>query len=1147
MHKKSSSYDNVIFPLLKEQNISQNIKLRVIPWHQNFDALIGSKDMRKLKANIDYEKQLLTIGDTQIPFYFEYNQKQINLLVTHKDEIIIPTTLDKGTVLIPSLKLNDYEIPECIAEINKGLIKIPNIYETPFQSKFEQRINVVPIEYFNIEVPNEKLSIPISEMIRTNTLNSEERNALLNLCSQYKNIFYHENTDLSFTNQIKHHIRTKDEVPIFTKSFRHPPSMREEIESQIQKLLNNKIIRPSISPYSSPVWIVPKKLDASGKKKYRMVIDYRKLNDNTIEDKYPLPKIEEILDNLGRCTYFTTLDLAQGFHQIEMDPQSIEKTAFTVNNGHYEYLRMPFGLKNAPATFQKLMDHILRSHLYKICFVYMDDVVIFSRSLQEHIHHIKIIFEELRKANLKIQLDKSEFLCKQVAFLGHIITPEGIKPNPSKVEAVQKFPIPKTVKEIKRFLGLIGYYRKFIANFAKLTSPLSKCLRKGEKINIENPDYIEAFNICKELLQNAPVLIYPDFNKTFTLTTDASNVSIGSVLSQNNRPIAYYSRTLNSAERNYSTIEKEMLSIHDSCRHYRPYVYGRRFIIETDHNPLVWLSKIKEPNSRLVRWKLKLEEYNFEIKYRKGKENYVADALSRIEININETDDASMVPNIAELPVLDDLDAILELDNSEPEIENISNELETAHTVSNNDQRLVIPISEQPVNYSNHRIICFPHSRIQTKHKKIFNKDHYVIKFSEKSNEMHVFNEFKNAIIPSKPCCLYIQDKELRDITIRLLEKYLNNSAKISISNTYLYDLPDNEAKLQINLYHLRNHNGINETYNHLKQKYYNPKLKTFIIETINNCEKCLSAKYDRNPYQLQLEGPLLATKPFETLHLDIFTYKGSKFITIIDLFSRYGQAYHIKQTDHITVLNKLRHYFSHHAFPKRIVMDNATNFLNDVVKEYMKMHNIEFHYTTPYNPNSNSPIERMHSTLIEKLRILNIKNPSETPANQMLSAVLIYNQSIHTATGFPPFSILYGPYLIETSFNQDMTIYENYNQKRKDEILPFYDELYNKQKQQAEKRLEKHNENKEPPIKEIPDTIAVKNNKRGKHEPLYSIGKDSKLVSQNINKITSKIKKKYVNIHGRRMKRVRHSNLLQNPSTESEDTPCTSNHTPSN
>lgn len=346
------------------------------------------------------------------------------------------------------------------------------------------------------------------------------------MCKQYSDIFYYENTDLSFTNAVKHSIRTKDDIPIFTRSFRHPESMRTEIASQISKLLENKIIRPSISPYSSPVWIVPKKMDASGKRKYRMVIDYRKLNENTIEDKYPLPRIDEILDNLGRCTYFTTLDLAQGFHQIEVDSDSIEKTAFTIGNGHYEYVRMPFGLKNAPSTFQRVMDNVLREHLHRICFVYMDDIVIFSKSLQEHQQHIKLIFDKLRQYNLKVQLDKSEFACKTVKFLGHVITDKGIRPNPDKIEAIRKFPIPKTTKEIKAFTGLIGYYRRFISNFAKIIHPMTKCLKKGSKIDINNPEYINAFEKCKTLITNAPILQYPDFSKPFSLTTDASNVAI---------------------------------------------------------------------------------------------------------------------------------------------------------------------------------------------------------------------------------------------------------------------------------------------------------------------------------------------------------------------------------------------------------------------------------------------------------------------------------------------------------------------------------------------------------------------------------------------------------------------------------------------
>ena len=285
-----------------------------------------------------------------------------------------------------------------------------------------------------------------------------------------------------------------------------------------------------------------------------MVIDYRKLNAKTIDDKFPIPNITEVLDKLGKNIYFTTLDLTSGFHQIGMEKESIPKTAFNTDSGHYEFNRMPFGLKNAPATFQRMMNMVLRNEINKGCLVYLDDIIVFGTSLQEHMENLRVIFERLRENNLKIQLDKSEFLRKEVAYLGHIISEEGIRPNPDKINAVKNYPIPKTAKEIKAYLGLLGYYRKFISNFAKLTKPMTKCLKKGRTINIEDEDYVNSFNESKLLLINAPILQYPDFNETFTVTTDASNYAIGAILSQykngKDLPVAYASRTLNKHEEN---------------------------------------------------------------------------------------------------------------------------------------------------------------------------------------------------------------------------------------------------------------------------------------------------------------------------------------------------------------------------------------------------------------------------------------------------------------------------------------------------------------------------------------------------------------------------------------------------------------------
>ncbi|CAK1577892.1 unnamed protein product [Parnassius mnemosyne] len=410
-------------------------------------------------------------------------------------------------------------------------------------------------------------------------------------------------------------------------------------------MLDQGIVRPSESAWRSRIWVVPKKVDASGKQKWHLIVDFRKLNEKTLDDKYPIPNISDVLDKLGKCQYFTTLDLASGFYQVEMDPQDIAKTVFNVEHGHFEFLRMPMGLKNSPSTFQRVMDNVLRGLQNHICLVYLDDIIVFSTSLQEHMVNLDKVFSRFRESNLKVQPDKSEFLKHETAYLGHIITRDGIKPNPDKISAVQKYPIPKNPKEIKQFLGLLCYNRKFIPDFARITKPLTQCLKKGKKVTIDN-NYANAFEKCKSLLTNDPILQYPDFTKEFNLTTDASNFAIGAVLSQgpigSDKPVCYASRTLNESEINYSTIEKELLAIVWATKYFRPYLFGRKFKILTDHKPLQWMMNLKEPNSHLTRWRLRLSEYDFTVIYKKGKINTNADALSRIEIH---NEDIKMLMN----------------------------------------------------------------------------------------------------------------------------------------------------------------------------------------------------------------------------------------------------------------------------------------------------------------------------------------------------------------------------------------------------------------------------------------------------------------------------------------------------------------------
>ncbi|PNF41072.1 hypothetical protein B7P43_G06245 [Cryptotermes secundus] len=422
-------------------------------------------------------------------------------------------------------------------------------------------------------------------------------------------------------------------------------------------MLEEDIITPSNSGWNFPLLVVPKKMGASGKRKWRICIDFRKLNEITVGDCYPLPNIQDILDKLGRARYFTTLDCASGYLQVPIAEEDRHKTAFSTANGHFEFKRMPFGLKSAPSTFQRMMNDVLSEVIGTRCLVYMDDILIIGETLREHNSKLREVLQKLREYNLKIEPDICEFLKKELNYLGHIVTPEGVRPDEGKIKAVVEFPIPKTQKDIKSFLGLAGYYRKFIADFSAIARPLTNLLKKDSEWKWLEEEQT-SFELLKSKLTSSPLLQYPDFNKPFILTTDASGYAIGAILSQgklgNDKPIAYASRTLNQAELNYATVEKELLAIVWACKHFRPYLLGRKFQIVTDHKGLTWIFNVKDPSSRLMRWKLLLEEYDYEIQYRAGERNSNADSLSRypvecLNVNMEELTEERKQRIIAEM------------------------------------------------------------------------------------------------------------------------------------------------------------------------------------------------------------------------------------------------------------------------------------------------------------------------------------------------------------------------------------------------------------------------------------------------------------------------------------------------------------------
>lgn len=858
-----------------------------------------------------------------------------------------------------------------------------------------------------------------------------------NDCLEYQNeieYIMQKNEDISetlpFTTTIEATIRTNTNEPIYSKAYPYPYADKEFVDNEIQNLLKNGVIEKSYSPYNSPIWTVPKKgLDENGKPKRRMVIDFQKLNLNTITDKYPIPDINMMIQNLGKAKIFSTVDLESGFHQIKIRECDREKTAFSINHAKYQFVRMPFGLKNAPSIFQRCVNDILHEFIGKFAYVYIDDVLIFSNTEEEHIEHISLVIDALHKANMKISDEKSHFFKGTIEFLGHIITHGRITVDPEKIATIRDYPAPKTLKELRSFLGLSSYYRRFIKDFAKIAKPLTihlrgdngmvKANRSANVLISLDQAALDSFQTIKTLLQEKVELYQPDYSKPFELTTDASNFAIGAVLSQGKHPITFISRTLSSTEQNYATNEKEILAIVWSLQKLRNYLYGTaNLTIFTDHQSLTYSISERNPNTKLKRWKNFIAEYGAEIKYKPGHENIVADALSRQQINTN-----TLVTTIHSM-------------NSSPteKIDRVAlplNRFKIQFEIQKTTSNLIESKTTFP-NHQNHKI-------------------QYSIE-SELINYMKNFVSIRhiNAICSTEETFFSIKE---------LIAKAFPY-AKFVFTTIKVEDVSDINKQLHIiDDIHNRAHRNPKNNFAEAQREFYWPDMGKDFLKRAKLCEICKTEKYERRPAKQPLGKTPIPTRTGQSIAMDIFHIDNKIFVTCIDRFSKYLYVHALpsRLRFHETLEEIIT---QNYPACETIITDNEGIFTSYSSKAVFERYKIT-HVTTPIqHSTSNAQVERVHSTIIEIIRCLAKQNSSNS-GEEVFNAVKKYNHTIHSVTDERPIDVHQNP--------------------------TKYPQIYEKIKQNQTKLLNFHNKNRENRHFEPNEAIFIKGNRRRKDASAYT------------------------------------------------------------